>query len=109
MLFFNILLLVHFCAFLAYVALLVSMLRVPPVKKEYTGLILGITILLTGIALVALKYPAINYYKVVPKTGLFLAVTVINAIGGNKLPSRKTIITLLTLTVTAALIAVLKF
>ncbi|HVI47718.1 MAG TPA: hypothetical protein VM802_22795 [Chitinophaga sp.] len=108
MILFNIILLIHFAAFLVYVCKLVNLLARPGAPKDKQGLVLGIIILVTGFILVGMKYPAINYYKVVPKLGLFLAVTVINVMNGNKPESRKQLFWLLGLTVAAALIAVVK-
>lgn len=84
MLLFNIVLLLHFTTFLSYVCYLIWHIAKDTKRKDKIGMMMGIVILLTGIALVALKYPAINYYKIVPKTSLFIAVVVINAVYDKK-------------------------
>ncbi|RFM31860.1 hypothetical protein [Chitinophaga silvisoli] len=75
---FSILLLIHFIAFAFYVGYLALLW---PVKgkgpRSKAGFILGMIILLTGILMVMMIYPNVNYYKVVPKTAAFLVVTVI--------------------------------
>lgn len=108
MLLFNIILIIHFAAFLTYLFRLALLFPVKNPPKDKWGLPMGITILVTGILLVWLKYPAVNYYKVVPKLGLFVGVTVINAIYGNKPLSRTAYFLLLGFTLLAALIAVVK-
>ncbi|WP_160716371.1 hypothetical protein [Chitinophaga solisilvae] len=108
MLLFNVLLLIHFIAFAAYLWILVQLWPNPAAPRDKKGLILGIILLLTGIAMVALKYPHINYFKVVPKTGLFLVVTVINAVTGDKPYTRTAYYALIVLTLLAACIAVFR-
>jgi len=76
---FSVLLLIHFLAFVIYIgylALLWPTRGAGPRSKA--GFILGMILLATGICLVMLKYPYVNYYKVVPKTAAFLAVAGIN-------------------------------
>ncbi|MBV8252381.1 MAG: hypothetical protein JO154_07210 [Chitinophaga sp.] len=104
---FSILLLIHFLAFTAYLGHLAVMWPQRGAgPRTYTGLILGITLLVTGIIMVALKYPHVNYYKVVPKTAIFLAVTVINIRFGDKPYTKTAYYSLLGLTLLAACIAV---
>ena len=105
---FNIVLLIHFIAFLLYFREVTTAIAKPDQLRDKTGLILGIIILLTGVCLVALKYPVINYYKVVPKTGIFLIIAVINGVYGGKVIPRKVNYVLLGLTMLASLIAVIK-
>lgn len=102
------LLLIHFIAFLLYFREIVTAIAKPDQPGDKTGLILGIIILLTGIGLVWLKYPAINYYKVVPKTGIFLVIAVINGVYSGKLIPKKVNYILLGLTVLASVIAVIR-
>ncbi len=108
MLLFNILLLIHFGAFAGYLFILASLWKDVTVPRNKTGLILGIIILLTGIALAALKYPAINYYKVVPKLLIFLVITGLNARFTDKPFTRQAYYWLTGLTLLAALIAVVR-
>jgi hypothetical protein len=108
MLLFNTILLIHFAAFLIYLCRMAVLFPVKNPPKDKWGLPLGITILLTGLVLVWLKYPAVNYYKVGPKLGIFFIVTVINAVYDKKPLSRTAYFLLLGLTVLAALIAVVK-
>ncbi|MBO9730218.1 MAG: hypothetical protein J7623_16380 [Chitinophaga sp.] len=106
MLLFNFLLLTHFAAFLIYLCRLALLFPVKNPPKDKWGLPLGITILLTGLALVWLKYPVVNYYKVGPKLGLFLVVTVVNAMHDKKPLSKSAYYVLLACTVLAGMIAV---
>lgn len=106
MLLFNLLLLTHFAAFLTYLCRLALLFPVKNPPKDKWGLPLGIAILLTGLALVWLKYPAVNYYKVGPKLGLFLVVAVVNAMYDKKPLSRNAYYILLGCTVLAGMIAV---
>ena len=110
MLLFNILLLTHFLAFIGYLATLVLLWpQKDTALRDKKGLVLGVIILLTGILLVAWKYPHINYYKVVPKTGIFVIITIINAYFSNKPFTKRAYFSLLTLTLLAACVAVARF
>lgn len=107
MLLFNIILLLHFGCFLGYLSVLVAMWRDYGTKmRDHRGLILGIVLLMTGVLLVALKYPQVNYYKVVPKTGMFAVVTLINIRFGGKPLTKSAYYALLGATLAAAAIAV---
>ncbi|MBC9931033.1 hypothetical protein [Chitinophaga qingshengii] len=106
MLLFNILLLLHFMAFAGYLFLLATLWKDIAARRDKTGLILGIIILLTGIGLVALKYPAVNYYKVVPKLAIFVVITVLNVRFADKPFTRAAYYSLAGLMLLAALIAV---
>jgi len=107
MLLFNIVLLLHFGCFISYVGILAASWQDYATKvRDNKGLILGIALLVTGIILVVLKYPHVNYYKVVPKTGLFAVVTLINIRFGGKVFTKTAYYALLGLTVAAASIAV---
>jgi hypothetical protein len=76
--------------------------------RDHKGLLLGIMLLVTGIILVVLKYPNVNYYKVVPKTSMFLIVTLINIRFGGKPYSKPAYFALVGLTVAAACLAVVR-
>jgi len=105
---FSILLMIHFLAFAGYLGHLAVMWPQRGAgPRTKTGLILGIILLVTGVAMVALKYPHVNYYKVIPKTAAFLAVTVINIRFGDKPYTKAAYYSLLGLTMLAACIAVL--
>ncbi|MGN7820034.1 hypothetical protein ACTJJB_07875 [Chitinophaga sp. 22536] len=108
MLLFNILLLLHFAAFAGYIFILASLWKDITAPRNKTGMILGIVILLTGIGLAALKYPAINYYKVVPKLLIFLVIAVLNGLFADKPFTRHAYYWLTGLTLLAALIAVVR-
>jgi hypothetical protein len=108
MLLFNVILLVHFIAFLLYLITLVMEMAKPVLKRDKKGLALGIIILLTGLTLVALKYPNVNYYKVIPKLSIFVAIAVISAAHGEKPMARSVQYLLLTLSILASLIAIVK-
>lgn len=109
MLVFNTVLLIHFSCFLAYLfTLAILWPQRGEGRRDKTGLVLGIVIFLSGIGLVILKYPHVNYFKIVPKTALFLAVAVINAIYADKPYTKKVYYLLIGLTVSASLIAALR-
>jgi len=109
MLVFNTVLLIHFSAFLAYLFTLAMLWpRRGEGQRDKTGLVLGIIIFLSGIGLVLLKYPHVNYFKIVPKTVIFLAITVINAMYADKPYTRKIYYLLITLAVLAGLIAAVR-
>jgi hypothetical protein len=106
---FNIILLIHFISFAVYLCSLLSQWQDYNTRvRSPLGLILGITLLLSGIALVAMKYPHVNYYKVIPKTGLFVVVTIINVRFGGKTYTRLAYYTLIGVTLLAACIAVVR-
>jgi membrane-associated HD superfamily phosphohydrolase len=105
---FNVILLIHFIAFLLYLLTLVTEMARPVLKRDKKGLALGIIILLTGLTLVALKYPNVNYYKVVPKLSIFLVIAVMSAVHGEKPMTRSTQYLLLTLSFLASAIGVVK-
>lgn len=102
---FNIILLLHFLAFILFLSEEVVLICKPEIRKGKTGMILGIVLLLTGITLVALKYPVVNYYKVIPKTGIFIVITTLKAIYGDRRMPQRLHYLLLGLTILAGLIA----
>lgn len=108
MLLFNIILILHFVAFLWYTALVVMLYKQPVKYLPKIGLALGISILVTGLLLVALKYPSINYYKVVPKLVIFGMVSTLNGMYSKKPLPAKVYTSILALMVLASLIAVVK-
>ena len=109
MLLFNIVLLTHFICFSLYLCTLLAQWRDYDIRvRGPLGLILGVILLLTGIGLVILKAPQINLYKVIPKTGLFVLVTIINVYFGGRTYSRTAYYTLIAATLLAACIAVVR-
>ena len=109
MLLFNIILLLHFVCFPGYLSTLVMLWPNYGTKdRDHKGLILGILLLVTGITLVLLKYPHVNYYKAGPKTGMFLLVTLINIKFGNKPYTKGAYYSLVILTLAAACLAVVR-
>lgn len=105
---FNILLVIHFVTFLGYTAILVLLFPKQDRRLDKKGLVLGIILLLTGICLAVLKYPAINYYKIVPKVFIFFVISVISAVYNSKALPKPIYYLLLSLTLLASLIAVVK-
>jgi hypothetical protein len=101
---FNIVLLTHFSAFLGGLSTLVVIFPKKDAPRSKTGLIMGIIILLTGIMLVRLEYPFINYYKIIPKMAIFLTILIINIIYRNKGYTTPIYYTLLVLSLVAALL-----
>jgi hypothetical protein len=109
MLLFNILLLIHFISFAVYLCTLLSQWQDYDTRvRGVSGLILGIILLVSGIVLVVIKCPHVNYYKVVPKIGLFALVTIINVRFGGKTYTRRAYYTLIAATLLAACIAVVR-
>ncbi|SDH47603.1 hypothetical protein [Chitinophaga filiformis] len=109
MLLFNTILLIHFLCFAVYLCVLLAQWKDYDTRvRNASGMILGIILLITGIVMVALKYPHVNYYKVVPKTGLFALVTVINARFGGKVYTKQAYYALIVITLLAACIAVVR-
>ncbi|QNL48062.1 hypothetical protein H8S90_14735 [Olivibacter sp. SDN3] len=107
MLLFNLILLVHFICFIAYFGTLVKLWsNYHTAQRSYTGLILGIVLLLSGILLVITLYPDVNYYKVVPKTVMFALITGINIKFGNRAYTKNAYYSLIILTLAAACLAV---
>jgi len=104
---FNIVLLSHFICFLGYVFTLAILWKsYDSQARDKKGLILGILILVTGILLVVMKAPNINYFKVVPKTSMFAIVTGINIKFGKKPYTKPAYYALIGLTLAAACLAV---
>lgn len=108
MVLFNSLLIIHFAAFLFYLSQLVLLFPKIDSLRDKKGLIAGIIILATGIGMVVLKYPHVNYYKVIPKTAIFLIIIIINALYSNRGFTKPVYYLLLSLTLLASLIAVVK-
>ena len=109
MLLFNIILLIHFISFAAYLCTLLAQWKDYDTRiRGVSGLILGIILLLSGIVLAMMKYPHVNYYKIVPKIGLFALVTIINVRFGGKTYTRRAYYTLIAATLLAACIAVVR-
>jgi hypothetical protein len=108
MTFFNIVLIVHFIAFLFFLGQLAALFPMQDRQLHKQTIFLGVTILITGIVLVVLKYPHVNLYKVIPKSGLFLIISTFCGIYSGKALPKKIYWTLITLTVLASLIAVFR-
>jgi len=109
MLLFNTILLIHFLCFALYLCVMLAQWRDYDTRvRNASGLILGIILLASGIILVALKYPHVNYYKVVPKTGLFALVTIINIRFTGKVYTKQAYYTLIATALLAACIAVVR-
>lgn len=96
---------VHFLAFLVYLGTLLIQWGRAEKRTSRWMLICGIVLLLTGIGLVAYRYPAINYAKVIPKTGLLLLISALTAAHHNRPLSTIVWRGLLMMAVLAALIA----
>ena len=95
----------HFVAFLIYVATMLIQWDRSEKRTTRWMLACGIVLLLTGLGLIAYRYPAINYYKVIPKMGLLLLISGITAAHNNRPMSLLVWRSLLGLAVLAALIA----
>lgn len=102
MLLLNGLLYLHFAAFLVYLTTLLLQWNEPRKRTNEWMLYCGITLLLTGIGLVAVRLPVINYWKVVSKSVLFLAIAGITAVHKKRTLSQQTWRLLIGLTVLTA-------
>ena len=101
----NAVLYAHYTAFLVYLVTLLRQWERPVKRTSNLMLYCGITLLITGIGLVAIRYPAINYWKVVPKSLLLLIIAGITAAHREKIVVRRTWQLLISLTVLTALVA----
>ncbi|GAB3641483.1 hypothetical protein [Spirosoma arcticum] len=101
----NAILYTHYIAFLVYLAALLRQWERPVKRTSNVMLYCGITLLITGIGLVAIRYPAINYWKVVPKSLLLVIIASITAAHREKIVAKQTWQLLISLTVLTALIA----
>ncbi|MFD2572776.1 hypothetical protein ACFSUS_19200 [Spirosoma soli] len=101
----NSLLYVHFAAFLTYLTTLLRQWDHPVKRTTNWMLYCGITLLLTGIGLVAVRYPVVNYVKVVPKSALLVVIAAITAAHRGKILSRQTWQLLIGLTALTVFIA----
>lgn len=72
------------------------------------SILIGAIILITGISLVALNYPTINYYKIIPKSIVFVVISIFCGFYSRKPIPKKTYYSLLAITILASLIAVYK-
>jgi hypothetical protein len=108
MIIFNLILLIHFIAFLAFLSKLVLLFPQEQRRTDKSGLVLGIILLLTGLSLVALKYPVVNYFKVLPKTGIFLIISVVSAVYSDKVLPKSVYFLLLGLILLASAIALFR-
>ncbi|AYB31504.1 hypothetical protein [Chryseolinea soli] len=105
---FNIVLIVHFVAFLFFLGQLVVLFPMPEKQLHKHTIFLGVAILVTGIFLVVLKYPQVNLYKVIPKSALFVVISTFCGIYSGKALPKNIYRTLMALTVLASLIAVFR-
>ena len=101
----NALLYIHFTAFLVYLTTLLRQWEWPLKRTSNLMLYCGITLLLTGIGLIAIRYPVINYWKVVPKSLLLVIIATITGAHRGKIIAKKTWQLLIGLTILTALIA----
>lgn len=108
MILFNIVLLLHFIAFLLFLLQLAMLF--PQSKRELhkKTILVGTAILITGILLVVLKYPHINLYKIIPKSILFLVISIFCGIYSGKNVPSKAFYFICGMTILASLIAVIK-
>lgn len=105
---FNIVLIIHFIAFLIFFIILIQILHKAEKILNKHSLLIGITILITGVVLVALKYPEINYYKIIPKSILFIFISLFCGVYSKKKMPQNVYYLLFICTILASLIAVYK-
>ncbi len=108
MILFNIVLIVHFLAFLLFLAQLAILLPREEKQLHKKTIFVGITIAVTGILLVLLSYPQVNFYKVIPKSVLFIVVASFCGIYSGKIIPVKIYYLVIAMTVLASLIALVK-
>lgn len=105
---FNFVLIIHFIAFLFFISMLAQLFFKQEKILNKNSILMGATILITGLILVSLKYPNINYYKIVPKSILFLGISIYCGIYSRKpIPSRVYYL-LIIFTIFASVIAIYK-
>lgn len=105
---FNIVLVVHFVAFLLFLAQLAVLFPRAEKQLHSKAILVGGTILVTGVLLVALKYPHINLYKIIPKSVLFIVIATFCGIYSGKKMPKKVYHFIIAMTVLASLIAIVK-
>lgn len=108
MILFNSILILHFVAFLLFLLQLAVLFQQPKKELHKKTILVGASILITGILLVVLKYPHINLYKIIPKSILFLAISAFCGIYSGKSVPHKIFYFICGMTVIASLIAVIK-
>ena len=108
MILFNIILALHFIAFLVFIIQLAILFPQQNKVLHKKNILIGVTILLTGILLVVLKYPHINLYKIIPKSFLFLGVSTFCGIYSGKNVPTKVFYLLFGMAILAGLIGVIK-
>ncbi len=108
MILFNLVLIVHFTAFLFFLTQLIVLFPKREKQLHNQAIFLGITIVITGILLIVVKYPQVNIYKVIPKSVLFVIISTLCGIYSGKILTKKIYYTIIALTVLASLIAVVK-
>ncbi len=101
----NAILYTHYSAFLVYLTTLLRQWDWSIKRTSNLMLYCGITLLLTGIGLIALRYPVVNYWKVVPKSMLLVSIASITAAHREKTVAKQTWQVLIGLTILTALIA----
>ncbi|ASK32304.1 hypothetical protein CEY12_20420 [Chryseobacterium sp. T16E-39] len=108
MILFNIILALHFIAFLVFIIQLALLFPKENKVLHKRNILIGVTILLTGILLVVLKYPHINLYKIIPKSILFLGISTFCGIYSGKSVPTKVFYLLFGMAVLASLIGIIK-
>ncbi len=108
MILFNIVLIFHFVAFLLFLAQLVILLPRQEKQLHKKAIFVGIAIAITGILLVLLIYPQVNFYKVIPKSILFIAIASFCGIYSGKSIPVKIYYLIIAMTLLASLIALVK-
>lgn len=79
----------HYVTFLVYLTTLLKQWDRPAKRTSSLMLCCVITLLLTGMRLIAVRYPVINYWKVVPKNLLLALIAGITAAHRDKLFSKR--------------------
>jgi len=103
---FNLVLIVHFIAFLIFLAMLMKLHFTEEKVLNSYSVVIGLILLLTGVILVMLSYPNIHYNKIIPKSILFIIISICCGMYSGKPMPKKEYYLLLICAILASLIAV---
>ncbi|ANH79900.1 hypothetical protein A8C56_01950 [Niabella ginsenosidivorans] len=106
---FNTVLILHFLSFLIFAATLMAVYPKKERRLYRYAIFLGIAILITGLSMVMLHYPAVQYNKIVPKLVIFVIISILCGIYSKKALPAGVYFTMLGLLVLASLIGVARF
>ncbi|HEX7754184.1 MAG TPA: hypothetical protein VF421_02475 [Niabella sp.] len=106
---FNTVLILHFLSFLTFAASLIVFYPQKERRLYRYAVFLGLAILITGLTMVLLHYPAVQYNKIVPKLAIFVSISILCGIYSKKPLPAGVYFTMLGLLTLASLIAIARF